>query len=171
MAISETRRHEKCRVQKRSRYGCRNCKLRKVKVRLTFHLPHVQPYMVTDTSQCDETRPNCKKCYSSGLLCNLTSRVPDLHSAVDEPKNLALFQSTLHPEPCLSNAIWSADSSSIYHLNASDQDYLTRYLDQDLLAPNDPHMIPINHSLLQLSFTVRIPPTSSPQSAFFLTLH
>ncbi|KAJ8059066.1 hypothetical protein OCU04_012043 [Sclerotinia nivalis] len=51
----------KRRVHKKSRKGCRNCKLRKIK--------------------CDETRPNCLKCRDYGYACNYDPRMPDLEMA------------------------------------------------------------------------------------------
>ncbi|ESZ93261.1 hypothetical protein SBOR_6361 [Sclerotinia borealis F-4128] len=50
----------KRRVHKKSRKGCRNCKLRRVK--------------------CDETRPNCLKCKDYGYACSYDSKTPDLES-------------------------------------------------------------------------------------------
>ncbi|TVY69038.1 Sterol uptake control protein [Lachnellula suecica] len=43
---------------KKSRRGCRNCKLRRVK--------------------CDEARPECNKCTTFGVTCNYDSKTPDL---------------------------------------------------------------------------------------------
>ncbi|KAF7853911.1 hypothetical protein EAF04_010577 [Stromatinia cepivora] len=54
----------KRRVHKKSRKGCRNCKLRRVK--------------------CDETRPNCLKCRDYGYACNYDPRTPDLEMACSE---------------------------------------------------------------------------------------
>ncbi|CAD6445951.1 97145071-95b0-4e2d-b7f8-a6ec2358420b [Sclerotinia trifoliorum] len=51
----------KRRAHKKSRKGCRNCKLRKIK--------------------CDEARPNCLKCSGYGYACNYDPRMPDLELA------------------------------------------------------------------------------------------
>ncbi|KAH7310446.1 hypothetical protein B0I35DRAFT_358295 [Stachybotrys elegans] len=48
------------RQHKRSCFGCRNCKLRRVKV------------------ICDETRPQCERCVAYGVLCNFEPGVSDL---------------------------------------------------------------------------------------------
>jgi len=45
-------------AHKKSRQGCRNCKIRRVK--------------------CDETMPNCMKCASFGVSCNYGSKAADL---------------------------------------------------------------------------------------------
>ncbi|PQE05610.1 C6 finger domain protein [Rutstroemia sp. NJR-2017a BBW] len=52
----------KRRAHKKSRKGCRNCKLRRVK--------------------CDEKRPSCFKCRDYGYICNYDSRTPDLEMAI-----------------------------------------------------------------------------------------
>ncbi|KAI1608606.1 hypothetical protein EDD37DRAFT_642349 [Exophiala viscosa] len=45
-------------THRKSRLGCRNCKLRRIK--------------------CDETTPSCEKCLDFGVTCNYDSSVPDL---------------------------------------------------------------------------------------------
>jgi hypothetical protein len=50
--------HRQRKAHKKSRLGCRNCKLRRVK--------------------CDESRPKCEKCTSFGVACNYDSNIPDL---------------------------------------------------------------------------------------------
>ena len=47
----------------KSRRGCGNCKLRKVK--------------------CDESRPECSKCYAFGVSCNFDGRSPSLQLSAD----------------------------------------------------------------------------------------
>ncbi|VUC28190.1 unnamed protein product [Clonostachys rosea] len=49
---------KKNRVFRRSRGGCRNCKLRKIK--------------------CDQVKPHCRCCLSFGVVCNYGIDVPDL---------------------------------------------------------------------------------------------
>ncbi|KAF4629536.1 hypothetical protein G7Y89_g8614 [Cudoniella acicularis] len=48
--IVDTQDNRKRKTHRKSRLGCRNCKLRRVK--------------------CDEARPECKKCLSFGVACN-----------------------------------------------------------------------------------------------------
>ncbi|THV45183.1 hypothetical protein BGAL_0520g00050 [Botrytis galanthina] len=59
----------KRRVHKKSRKGCRNCKLRRVK--------------------CDETRPHCLKCKGYGYACNYDSKTPDLELIYSETPTIA----------------------------------------------------------------------------------
>ncbi|KAH8893002.1 hypothetical protein GQ53DRAFT_718607 [Thozetella sp. PMI_491] len=49
----------KRRPYRKSRFGCRNCKLRRVKVNL----------------QCDEAKPRCQRCRDYGVLCNFVMGV------------------------------------------------------------------------------------------------
>ncbi|KAE8140521.1 hypothetical protein BDV38DRAFT_269085 [Aspergillus pseudotamarii] len=48
-------------AHRKSRNGCRNCKLRRVK--------------------CDEVQPTCQRCSAYGVLCNYGSDAPDLQMA------------------------------------------------------------------------------------------
>jgi hypothetical protein len=136
------------RARRRSRYGCRNCKLRKLKVSQTS-----QPGEVLNQQkgwQCDEQKPHCKRCISLGVICNLVSSAADL-----EP--IGAFTLVVHPP--VSSAIWTADESISYHyqLNAKCQDFITRYLGKSLLnaVPDElNNMRSVNRKLLDLAFTV-----------------
>ncbi|KAF7885441.1 uncharacterized protein EAF02_003950 [Botrytis sinoallii] len=75
----------KRRVHKKSRKGCRNCKLRRVK--------------------CDETRPRCLKCKDYGYACNYDSKTPDLELIYSETPTIAKSRI----EPLQSS--WSIDST------------------------------------------------------------
>ncbi|KAI1266422.1 hypothetical protein F5Y18DRAFT_416301 [Xylariaceae sp. FL1019] len=120
--------------KKRSRYGCRNCKLRKVK--------------------CDEARPQCKRCTSFGLLCNVELGVPDLQPACADSTSAPPHpQQRVRLRPPLTAAIWTADSSTHYELNAKCQDFFTRYYARSVLNPEDPNMRQANRELLSLAFT------------------
>lgn len=84
---------------RKSRLGCGNCKLRSVKVqsssssisshaRLLLHPLRspaeqhllIEPIHLTHL-QCDESKPTCKRCASSGFLCNYTRSTPALQLA------------------------------------------------------------------------------------------
>ncbi|KAL5341411.1 hypothetical protein BJX70DRAFT_358700 [Aspergillus crustosus] len=121
----------------RSRYGCRNCKLRKLK--------------------CDESKPQCKRCLAFGVICNFmsNSNVPDL-----QPVVLVAVQEDAQPQPQrpLTNAVWTSDASASsasyrFQLNARCQDFITRYLGRSLITPHDPNMAQVNRQLLKLAFT------------------
>jgi hypothetical protein len=81
------------RPHRKSRAGCANCKSRRVKVRFLIfpdtqmHIPvpdrsrsqnrcnhgaHMQ-HLLTETSQCDETRPYCRKCQIYGISCDYST--------------------------------------------------------------------------------------------------
>ncbi|KAG0645222.1 Sterol regulatory element-binding ECM22 [Hyphodiscus hymeniophilus] len=62
MASERKDAERKRKAHKKSRRGCRNCKLRRVKAK-----------------QCDEARPMCVKCTDYGVSCNYSdSKAPDL---------------------------------------------------------------------------------------------
>ncbi|KAL4868390.1 hypothetical protein BDV12DRAFT_209219 [Aspergillus spectabilis] len=56
------------RALRRSRFGCRNCRLRKLK--------------------CDESKPQCKKCRLFGVLCNFVLVTPDDPNMIQVYRNL-----------------------------------------------------------------------------------
>ncbi|KAF9892046.1 hypothetical protein FE257_002452 [Aspergillus nanangensis] len=123
---------------RRSRFGCRNCKLRKLK--------------------CDESKPRCKKCSSFGVLCNFMSNIPDLQPiAADTASPLRVPRKT-ELQPHVASAVWTADEFTSYQLNARCQDFITRYLGRSLVTstPDDPNMVHVNRKLLSLAFAVRI---------------
>lgn len=52
-----------------------------------------------------------------------------------------------------------------YQLNAKCQEFVTRYLGQSLITPEDPRMIQVNRRLLALAFKVgRVNLTPSPRT-------
>ncbi|KIW11236.1 hypothetical protein PV08_10536 [Exophiala spinifera] len=68
-AISRKRK-----IHRKSRLGCRNCKLRRIK--------------------CDEQRPMCEKCVSFGVTCNYNALVPDLQPSANVTHTLANDQTS-----------------------------------------------------------------------------
>ncbi|RAH63268.1 hypothetical protein BO85DRAFT_515796 [Aspergillus piperis CBS 112811] len=124
-------------TRRRSRFGCRNCKLRKLK--------------------CDESKPQCKRCNSFGVVCNfLSSTTPYLHPISADSQRSWMVRGTASAaglQPPLSNAIWTSDASTLFQLNTRCQDFITRYLGRSLITPNDPNMGQVNRKLLELAFT------------------
>ncbi|RAH71554.1 Zn(II)2Cys6 transcription factor domain-containing protein [Aspergillus aculeatinus CBS 121060] len=130
---AETVTAQKRTTQRRSRYGCRNCKLRKLK--------------------CDESRPHCKKCRAFGIVCNFMFNIPDLQPIAAETGRPSLaLRGTAELQPPLAGAVWTADQSTFYQLNTKCQDFLTRYYGSSLLTSEDPNMLHVNRKLLQLAF-------------------
>ena len=79
----------KRRTHQKSRRGCRNCKLRRVKVRThrsrficLLQLGFEERIIADITScKCDEARPGCKKCSNFGVSCNYDDpNAPDLQT-------------------------------------------------------------------------------------------
>jgi hypothetical protein len=138
---------------RRSRYGCRNCKLRKLKVNLP------QPFIAsfkssTNLCQCDESKPRCKRCSSFGVLCNFGLNIPDLHPITSDTVR-AMVRCKPSPQRPVASAVWTSDEYTIYQLNAKCQDFVTRYYARSLLTPDDGNMIDVNRRLFKLAFTVR----------------
>ncbi|KIW74687.1 hypothetical protein Z517_11457 [Fonsecaea pedrosoi CBS 271.37] len=68
----------KRRAHKKSRLGCRNCKIRRVK--------------------CNEVRPMCGKCLEYGVLCNYDPSIPDLQPRTPASE-LGYLQSRVERSP------------------------------------------------------------------------
>ncbi|KAL3456026.1 hypothetical protein BJX64DRAFT_53014 [Aspergillus heterothallicus] len=111
------------RPRRRSRYGCRNCKIRKVK--------------------CDESKPQCKRCTSFRLSCPFMSDISDLQTT---------GQRLVVQRP-VTSAVWISDASTTYQLTARCRDFITRYYQRSLVAPDDPRLEQVNRKLLDLAFT------------------
>lgn len=94
------------------------------------------------------------RCSSFGILCNFEPNVPDLQPVTDDSVRHMICQQRAELEPPLTSAVWTADKSTFYHLNAKCQDFITRYLGQSLITPDDPNMTEVNRKLLILAFTV-----------------
>ncbi|VUC29170.1 unnamed protein product [Clonostachys rosea] len=118
---------------RRSRYGCRNCKLRKLK--------------------CDETKPQCKKCCSFGVVCNFIITVSDLQPVADDSVRPSVALKGVGPRLSMDSAIWTSNTEYSYQLNTKCQDFLTRYLGRSLITPDEPTMAEVNRKLLALTFT------------------
>ncbi|KAB8260741.1 hypothetical protein BDV32DRAFT_122494 [Aspergillus pseudonomiae] len=120
------------RTGRRSRFGCRNCKLRKLK--------------------CDEAKPHCKRCSSYGVLCNYMSNIPDLQPTTADAGRPLVVRGKAELRPPVSSSVWTSDESTTYQLNARCQDFITRYYGRSLTIPDDPNLVHVNCKLLRLAF-------------------
>ncbi|SCV25290.1 related to C6 finger domain protein [Fusarium fujikuroi] len=121
--------------RRKSRFGCRNCKLRKVK--------------------CDESRPCCVNCQIYGVVCNFGFNVPDFQSLPEErtKKNVLKQFAIPSPQSSMGNCIWVADGATFYMLNAHDQDLFNRFQCRTLHSLGGPEIVEIhNRHMLALSF-------------------
>ncbi|KAL0932384.1 C6 finger domain protein [Colletotrichum truncatum] len=123
--------HNERRTSRRSRFGCRNCKLRKLK--------------------CDQGKPRCERCISFGLLCNFLANVPDLQPVGTDTWPLVAREHEVIKPP-LTNAVWTSDGFTSFQLNSKCQDFVTRYLGRSLINPRDTQMAQVNRGLFELTF-------------------
>ncbi|EXJ84987.1 hypothetical protein A1O3_05662 [Capronia epimyces CBS 606.96] len=72
----------KRKAHRKSRLGCRNCKLRRVK--------------------CDEKKPLCEKCLEFGVVCNYDPSIPDLQPRTGAAE-VGRIEATLQRSPTSSN--------------------------------------------------------------------
>ena len=98
MTADPALRTRKIQSHRKSRRGCRNCKLRKVK--------------------CDERRPTCDKCDKYGILCNYDLRHDDLQLSSTGASAIDMTILDLSPNSTSSNELHSSTSSRS-HASAS----------------------------------------------------
>jgi hypothetical protein len=83
---------------RRSRRGCRNCRLRKVKVSafplLAFSL-RLLVLIIYLRGQCDELRPHCQGCKTYGVLCNYDANVTELQFSTEAQPQILIVNGTL----------------------------------------------------------------------------
>lgn len=86
------------------------------------------------------------------------SDIPDLQPIAAGAGRELVVRQQAQLQPPIDSAVWTADESTSYQLNARCQDFITRYLGRSLgtTAPDDPNMIGVNRKLLRLAFTVSI---------------
>ncbi|KAM7190212.1 hypothetical protein V8F20_009834 [Naviculisporaceae sp. PSN 640] len=146
---------------RRSRYGCRNCKLRKIK--------------------CDEAKPQCKKCISFGVICNyMSTNLPNLEPVTQSTRHSGDWTGThtaisvrgpgpgqrLGPRripshclrPAISSAVWASNVSDVsgsyrFNLDARTQKLITRYFGENMVGSYEPDMASMCRALMKLSFS------------------
>ncbi|CAG9948252.1 unnamed protein product [Clonostachys rosea f. rosea IK726] len=110
---------KKSRVFRRSRGGCRNCKLRKIK--------------------CDQAKPQCRCCLSFGVVCNYGISIPDLLPSKEAHSQW--FGTTYDATPRakapipplkqrVSSQVASRTSSVVIELDAGSMRIITRFYEE-----------------------------------------
>ena len=92
LPLSEKDPGRKIKAHRKSRRGCGNCKLRRVKVGKLHLSESCEGYMTKSYLQCDESKPKCQKCTSFGVLCSYDSQNSDLQSSFDRAANMGTLQ-------------------------------------------------------------------------------
>lgn len=82
------------------------------------------------------------------------SNIPDLQPIAAETGRRLAVRGATELQPPVTSAVWTADESTSYQLNAKCQEFITRYLGRSLITPDDPNMIHVNRELLRLAFAV-----------------
>ncbi|KAM7189464.1 hypothetical protein V8F33_010047 [Rhypophila sp. PSN 637] len=140
---SYVRETEKSRTRtRRSRYGCRNCKLRKLKA----------SFPGRKLGLCDEAKPQCRKCTSFGVICNYMANLPDLEPVVPSIGTTSCGVATGLP---VSTPVWTSDVSGTYrfHLDARLQKLISRYFGENMIGAYEPKMAGVNQKLMELAFS------------------
>jgi hypothetical protein len=82
--------------------------------------------------------------------------IPDLQPVAADTGRPLVVRGKAELQPPVASAVWTSDESTFYQLNATCQDFITRYLGRSLITPDDPNMIHVNRKLLGLAFAVSI---------------
>lgn len=136
----EKARNRQRREHRKSRGGCGNCKLRRVKVGFTDDFDHVTAF-TKSPRQCDESRPGCKRCLTYGVSCDYDSQSSDLQPSVNgaftlqAPQKLpvSLDQTILGVVNGPSSSK-SSDLDTIYRLDLLDLDLLKKFYSRTIVT-------------------------------------
>lgn len=100
------------------------------------------------------------------------SNLPDLHPIAANAGRPLVVGRKAAPQAPITSAVWTADKSTSYQLNAKCQDFITRYLGRSLTTPDDPNMMQVNRQLLKLAFAVSIiTPSLHPSDGIVAALY
>jgi hypothetical protein len=91
--------NRKRRAHQKSRRGCGNCKLRRIKVGRYIFQPCEDP--TKPRVKCDESKPACKRCIAFGVSCNYDPKSSNLQLSADGAFNIEIPQRL----PCSPNQI------------------------------------------------------------------
>ncbi|KAJ9143348.1 putative C6 finger domain protein [Pleurostoma richardsiae] len=133
----------KRRAHTRSRKGCPNCRIRRVK--------------------CDEGRPQCRRCRVYGVVCNYAADVTDLQASAEghpsmelqeHRQSLALRKNAEAPIAPPSPAIIISDGSVTVTLEGQDMDLLSHYILRTLPSLGNHKMAKLYQtSVMRLAFS------------------
>lgn len=113
--------------------------------------------LVNALTQCDESKPQCKKCISYGLMCNFLPGSKELQSVAPDADCLEGMSDRIRGKKAriecgVIEPVWTSDASSSYQLTSREQHLLHRYLGLSLMAP-DLRTAQMNRGLLRLTFS------------------
>lgn len=156
----------KLRAHRKSRQGCGNCKLRRVKVGMPWQFPTLKRTSTESRLQCDESKPRCKRCTAFGVFCNYDCKYSDLQLSVDgafKIETLQRFPYSLKQSiprvisPSLRQQ-WmeSLESNSLYQFGEQDLELLSKFQARTIVTVTaDKSLVTYQHEVIKLAFLVR----------------
>ncbi len=169
---SGTDAHRKVRAHNKSRRGCGNCKLRRVKVRRLKTTPLTLRNSAEPRLQCDETKPQCKKCKAYGVWCSYDREASDLQLFVDKTSNFEVLRGKSHSLggsgldiifPALRHqSVVSLASNTLNELGEQDLELLNKF--QARTIPTicfEKNLVMYQTEIVKLACSVRISEPSS----------
>lgn len=159
--------NRKLKAHRKSRRGCGNCKLRRVKVSKLRPFESCEGHMIESYLQCDETKPRCLKCTSFGVLCSYDGQNSDLQSSFDGAANLGTLQilpyalkqtvsSIITPSLRLPATGFSDGRDAIYDFQMHDLELLRKFQTRTVFTiTTDQNLHLYQKQSLQLAHSVR----------------
>jgi hypothetical protein len=156
----------KLRAHRKSRQGCGNCKIRRVKVGRPPHFSILQRTSTEPRLQCDESKPRCNRCTAFGVFCNYDCKYSDLQPSVDGAFNIETLQrfpcslsqtipSMIAP-PLRQQSMGSLESNALYQLGKQDLELLSKFQTRTVLTISTDKSLRIyQNEIIKLAFSVR----------------
>ena len=153
-------------AHRKSRRGCGNCKLRRVKVGRPPRFSTLQETSTKRRLQCDESKPTCKRCTAFGVFCNYNCKYSDLQLSVDGAFNVKILQRFPSPldqtipsviAPSLRpQSTGSLGSNASYQLGEQDLELLSKFQARTVFTISTLKSLRVYQSeIIKLTYSVR----------------
>ena len=167
LSSSDKDPNRKLKAHRKSRRGCGNCKLRRVKVGKLHLSESCEGCMTERFLQCDESKPRCQKCTSFGVFCSYDSQKSDLQSSFDGVAKIGTLQilpyalkqtvsSVITPSLRLRSTGSSDGRDAIYDFQMQDLELLKKFQTRTVFTiTTDQNLHLYQKQSLQLAHSVR----------------
>jgi hypothetical protein len=160
----------KLKAHKKSRKGCGNCKLRKIKVRLVKSRFDI----CTKSTKCDETRPHCEKCKSYGTICSYEPANTKLQPVVHGNSNFVFIQRPLSQDQMVLGLVnsFKDPSHDQYTFSSQDLGVMYRFHTRTILTLGPTNIQQTNQYIYsKLTYPVSRPYLSSHPKLMLYSIH
>lgn len=146
------------RAHRKSRQGCANCKLRSIKASHGTRSPvRLGLTGIHSRWQCDESKPQCRRCIAYGIRCGYEPGV----SAMELPFVITFgLENSLPrslPEAPVSLPLAGAAEGRLYEMRPADRDLLARFQRTAILTSGaENQSVGFQNAILQLTYMVSL---------------